>query len=174
MAEVTNPPAKSEGRAMMHSTPRSFTSLRREMDRMFEDLENGSWLTPFRRLFDTESRLAPFDLAPSPAVDICELQDAYEVKADVPGMDEKSLKVSVANGALTLRGETHENKEEKHRNYFLNERRYGEFERRFMLPPSVDAEKIEAHFKQGVLTVRLPKKAEAIVPEKKIEIKSTN
>jgi HSP20 family protein len=80
--------------------------------------------------------------------------------------------VKLAQGGLTIKGERQEEREEKQKDYYLHERHIGSFERHFALPEGVDSDKIEASFKNGVLTVRLPKKAEAIKPEKKIEIKT--
>jgi HSP20 family protein len=87
-------------------------------------------------------------------------------------MDEKNIEVKVANGNLTIKGEKHEEKEEKKRDYYLQERQFGSFERRFQLLEGVDTDKIEASFKKGVLTVTLPKKPEAQKPEKKIDVKA--
>ncbi len=70
----------------------------------------------------------------APAVDIVETDDAYEVTADLPGMDEKNLEVKLAKGTLTIKGEKREEKEEKKRDYYLRERHVGSFERRFALP----------------------------------------
>ena len=91
--------------------------------------------------------------------------------AELPGMDEKNIEVKVVNGNLTIKGEKQEEKEEK-KDYYLHERHFGSFERSFEVPDGVDADKIEASFKKGVLTVTLPKKPEAQKPEKKIEVKS--
>lgn len=87
-------------------------------------------------------------------------------------MDEKNIEVKVTDGSLTIKGEKREEKEEKEKGYYLKERHYGSFERNFELPESVDPEEIEASFKKGVLTVTLPKKAEARKPTKKIEVKA--
>jgi hypothetical protein len=78
-----------------------------------------------------------------------------------------------SNGVLTIKGEKKEEKEEKKKDYYLSERRYGSFERRMQIPDKVDADKIAATFKKGVLTVTLPKKAEAQKPTKKIEVKAS-
>ena len=101
-----------------------------------------------------------------------ESDKAYEITAELPGMDEKDIEVNVANGALTIKGEKKEEKEEKQKDYYVSERRYGSFERYFELPDGVDAGKIEAAFKNGVLRVTLPKTAEAQKPAKKIEVKA--
>ena len=83
-------------------------------------------------------------------------------------MDEKNVEVKVANGVLTIRGEKQDEKEEKKKGYHMRERSYGSFERSFQVPDGVDADKIEANFRKGVLTVILPKSAEAQKAEKKI------
>ena len=107
-----------------------------------------------------------------PAVDVVESEKAYEITAELPGMDEKNIEVKVAEGGLTIKGEKQEEKEEKKKDYYLHERHFGSFERSFDVPESVDADKIEASFKKGVLTVTLPKKPEAQKPAKKIEVKA--
>ncbi len=87
-------------------------------------------------------------------------------------MDEKNIEVKVANGGLMIKGEKREDKEEKEKDYYLKERRFGSFERFFRIPEGIDTGKIEANFKKGVLTVTLPKTTEAQKAEKKIEIKA--
>jgi HSP20 family protein len=87
-------------------------------------------------------------------------------------MDQKNVEVKVANGNLTIMGEKQEEKEEKKKDYYLHERHFGSFERSFEIPEGIDADKIEANFKKGVLTVTLPKKPEAQKPAKKIEVKA--
>jgi len=109
---------------------------------------------------------------PKPAVDVIESEKAYEITADLPGMDEKNIEIKVTDGVLTMKGEKQEEKEEKKKDYYLQERSFGSFQRSFELPESVDLDKIEASFKKGVLTVKLPKKAEAQKPAKKIEVKA--
>jgi HSP20 family protein len=180
MVEPTSKmPAKTGEKPTERSAPlqawRPFESLRREVDRLFEDFDRDFWRHPFRRsIFDVE----PFwrrelTWGAAPTVDIAETNDAYEVMAELPGMDEKNVEVKLTNGVLLIRGERQEEKEEKKEEYHLHERRFGSFERRFAVPEGVDTEKIEASFKNGILTVRLPKKLEAITTEKKIEVKAT-
>ena len=152
-----------------------FASLRREVDRLFEDFDQGFWRTPLRRsAFDIEpfwQRDVTFSSAP--AVDIVEKDKAYEMTAELLGLDEKNIEVKISNGDLMIKGEKNEEKEEKKKDYYLSERKFGSFERRFRLPEGVDSDKIVANFKKGVLTVTLPKKPEAQKPEKKIEVKVT-
>jgi HSP20 family protein len=151
---------------------RPFESLRREVDRLFEDFgREDFWRRPLRSLAGFERGLAQ-KLAAAPAVDVAENDKAYEITAELPGMNEKDIEVNVANGGLTIKGEKKEEKEEKQKGYYVSERRYGSFERYFGLPDGIDAGKIEASFKNGVLKVTLPKTAEAQKPAKKIEVKA--
>ncbi|KAB2942365.1 MAG: Hsp20/alpha crystallin family protein [Hyphomicrobium sp.] len=176
MAEAaTKLPIKGGEESIERQAPmrewRPFENLRREIERAFEEFD---WRNPLRR--------SAFDLDPlwrreltwaqSPAVDVVEKDKTYEVTAELPGLDEKNIEVKVANGTLTIRGEKKEEKEEKRKDYYLSERRYGSFERRFQIPPGVDTGKIEASFNKGVLTVTLPKTAEAQATEKTIAVKA--
>ena len=151
---------------------RPFENLRREVDRLFEDFTMSPFRLPFRRpAFDIEPFWSPESWVASPAVDFVENDKAFEVHADLPGLDEKNIEVKVANGVLTIKGQKAEDKEEKEKDFHLRERRFGSFERSIRVPETVDTDKIEASFKQGVLTVKMPKTAEAQKPVKKIEVK---
>ena len=149
-----------------------FDGLRREVDRLFEDFGAGIWRAPSRRsLSDVE----PFwrrelTFGTMPAVDVVENDKAYEITAELPGMDEKNVEVQFSDGVLTINGEKQEDKEEKKKDYYMSERRYGSFRRSFEVPDGVDVEKIEANFKNGVLSVTLPKSPEAQKKEKKIPV----
>jgi HSP20 family protein len=179
MAEATKVPVKTEEKASVRASARSawqpFEGLRREVDRLFDDFDRGLWRSPFRSsTFDVEPfwprQIATWSTAP--AVDIAEKDNAFEVTAELPGIDEKNVEVKLVNGNLTIKGEKKEEKEEKKKDYYLSERHFGSFERSFTVPEGVDTDKIEASFNKGVLTVRLPKKPETIKPEKKIEVKT--
>ena len=148
-------------------TRHPFESLHREIDRLFDDFGMG-----FRWPFGRPLFTAGPTWAEMPAVDVMENEKGYEITADLPGMDEKNIEVKVADGVLTIKGEKQQEKEEKKKDYYLQERSFGSFQRSFELPESVDADKIEASFKKGVLTVKMPKKAEAQKPAKKIEVKA--
>ena len=173
MAEtVTKLPIKQEKSSSVPQMWQPFESLRQEIDRLFNDFGQGFW-RPFGRslfahdpLFQREMRLTTM-----PAVDVIESEKAYEVTAELPGMDEKNIEVKVANGVLTIRGEKAEDKEEKNKDFHMRERRFGAFERAFRIPEIVDMDKIEATFKKGVLMVKMPKTAEAQKPVKKIAVK---
>ena len=128
-------------------------------------------MTAFDRLFDEEV-LRPFrmfeEMAESfnqrgwaPAVDIRETEDAYEVMADLPGFDKKDVEITLENSVLTLRGERKWEGEQGEQAYRRIERAYGEFTRSFSLPTQVDAEKVDASFQDGVLTISIPKSEES-------------
>jgi len=174
MAEPTKLPVKTEKSSTPATTWMPFENLRREIDRLFDDFDVGFFRSPFRRsMFD----VAPFSgrdvkWPATPAVDFTETEKTYEVTADLPGLDEKNVEVKVANGVLTIKGEKQDDKEEKKKDYYLRERNYGSFERSFQVPEGVDADKIEASFKKGVLVVTLPKKPEAQTAAKKIDVKA--
>lgn len=164
----TNPQATESEREW-----RPLATLRREIDRLFDDLH--VWPRPSgRTVFDVE----PFwrgelSFGKVPAVDIVEKEKQYEVTAELPGMDEKNIDVKFAEDILTIKGEKSEEKEEKEKDYYLSERRFGSFHRSFRVPAGVEADKIDASFKNGVLTVILPKSAQARKSEKKIAIKKS-
>jgi HSP20 family protein len=174
MAEAaTKLPVKTEERKSDRPAERRpFESLRREVDRLFDDFQVGSWRSPFGRgVFDVE----PFwrgeiSWGKAPAVDVVEKDKAYEITAELPGIEEKNIDVKFSDGVLSIKGEKVEEKEEKENDRYLSERRYGSFQRAFRLPDGVDAEKIAATFKDGVLSVTLPKTPEAVRSEKKIPI----
>jgi HSP20 family protein len=176
---ATKVPLKTEQAAGTPATLRGwepFEVLRRQIDSLFAEFHQGMWRMPFSR--------ATFDVEPfwrmettwgnAPAVDVAEKADAYEITAELPGMDEKNVEVKLANEMLTIKGEKEEDKEEKEKekDYYLSERRYGSFQRSFRIPEGVDNDKIEATFRKGILTVMLPKKAEVQKSEKKVEIKA--
>jgi HSP20 family protein len=177
MAENVNKiPVKQEKIEKPSSTLQEwqpFESLRDEIYRLFEDFGRGLWQPSRRSIFPTAPLFrSQLKWSTMPAVDVVESEKAYEINAELPGMDEKNIEVKVSDGVLTIKGEKREEKEQKEKDYYLQERSFGSFERSFEVPESVDADKIEARFKKGVLTLTLPKKAEAQKPAKKIEVKS--
>jgi len=173
MADTTKVPVKTE-KAFASMPQRPFESLRREVDRLFEDFGGGIWRSPFgRSFFDIEPVWrAQSAMAAMPAVDVTETDKTYEITAELPGMDEKNIEVKVADGVLTIEGEKEEEKEKKEKDYYLSERSFGSFQRSFKVPNGVDTDKIDATFKNGVLKVILPKSAEAQKAEKKITVKA--
>ena len=151
---------------------RPFEGLGREMDRLFEDFSLNPFRLSLRRpVFNIEPFWHPESWMTVPAVDFVETEKDYELTADLPGLDEKDVEVKIAGGVLTVKAEKEEGKEETKKDFHLRERRFGSIERALRVPEGVDTDKIEAHFKKGVLTVMLPKTAEAQKPVKRIEVK---
>ena len=107
----------------------------------------------------------------SPAVDIFETEDELVLKADVPEVELKDIDVRVENQTLTLSGERKFEKEDATKGYHRIERAYGQFTRTFTLPSTVDTEQVAAEYHNGVLTVKLPKKAAAKPRQVKIDVK---
>jgi HSP20 family protein len=173
MAEPTKMPVNVEkGKTDRPVEWRPFADLRRQIDRLFDDFQ-WSWPTTGRTVFDME----PFwrgelSWGKAPAVDVAERDNGYELTAELPGMDASNVEVKYADGVLTIKGEKKEEKEEKKKDYYMSERRFGSLQRSFRLPDGVDADKIAANFKNGVLTVTLPKTVEAQKSEKKITVKA--
>lgn len=173
MAEPTKLPVKRDPTpAVVGRGPwNPLESLRREMDQALENFGLRSWpLALTRPMFQTDFfRDRSWNIAP--AVDVTEKDKEFEITAELPGLDEKDVEVKLANGNLTIKGEKKEEKEEREKDYYLSERRYGSFVRSFPVPEGVSADKIEASFAKGVLTVKLPKTA-AAQAEKKIPVKA--
>lgn len=151
------------------------SDLRSEMERVFDrvferfpSFSLGRDLTdwePFGRLDRTFGTSAP-------RVDISETDKAYQVVAELPGLDQNDIEVELKDDVLTVSGDKKEEKEREEKNYHVSERRFGSFRRSFRIPGEVDQNKISAEFKNGVLTVALPKTAKAQKPSKKIGIKA--
>jgi HSP20 family protein len=149
---------------------RPFEVLRNEVERLFDDFDSDFWRRPFRQLSAIE-KTWPKTLVAVPAVDVAESEKAYEISVELPGMDQNDIEVALTNGELHIKGEKKEETKEEKKDYYVSERRYGAFERYFTLPDSVDGDRIDANFKNGVLKVTLPKTVEAQKPAKKIEVK---
>lgn len=154
-----------------------FAQLRQEIDRLFDDFWGGGGgrrgMMP--RLFDFEPLAKSFQGKMGfvePRVDVAETDKDYEITAELPGLDEKDVEVTLSDGVLTIRGEKKTEAEEKKKDYYRVERSYGSFQRSFALPESVDEEKISAAFEKGVLKLTLPKSAEAQKKQRKIAIKA--
>ena len=177
MPEATKLPVKNEKTPAL--APRStdwapFDSPRREIDRLFDEFHPFGWRLPSARpmLGFEMPKLGGEGWIVAPAMDLVEKEKEYEISAELPGIDEKNVEIKVANHMLSIKGGKKEEKEEKRKDYHLSERRFGSFQRSFVLPEGVDADKIEANFVKGVLTVKLPKTAAAQKAEKKITVKA--
>ncbi len=154
----------SRGRkAVAGEAENPFLDLQRGINRVFDDFWSRS-----------DDMLAPLGegFATAPAADMAETDKAVEVSVELPGMDEKDVEVGLEDGVLTVSGEKKAEKKENRKGCYLSERSYGSFERRIGLPDGIEADKAEAVFKNGVLTVTLPKTAAAQKNAKRIAIRS--
>jgi HSP20 family protein len=132
-----------------------FGSLYSDFDRMVQDL--GRILPVFR---STDQM---------PRIDVTESDQAIEVTAELPGLEDKDVQIAFTDDILTIRGEKKSEKEETDKNCYISERSYGSFVRSIQLPSGIDPAKIEANIDKGVLTVKVPKPAPTVT--KKIEVK---
>ena len=137
---------------------RGLSTLQEQMNRLFED-------TLFRGRSD-ESALTTW----APAVDIYETENALVVKADLPDVNEKDLDIQVENNILTIRGERKFERDVKEDNYLRVERAYGSFSRSFSLGNTVNTEAIKAEYRDGVLTLTIPKREEAKPKQVKVSV----
>jgi HSP20 family protein len=140
-------------------------SLHRAVDRLLENAWNGDFGPS---LFAESGRTRDV----IPRMDVTEDDKAFGVTIELPGMTEKDIAVSLTDRVLTVAGEKKEEKEQKDKDTYRSERRYGSFRRAFELPNDIDANKIEASFKNGVLKIDLPKTKEAQEKVKHIEVKA--
>ena len=112
-------------------------------------------------------------LALTPRIDFAETGEGYELTADLPGLDEENLEISLSHDVLTLKGERSHERQDDGRNVHLNERGFGCFKRAFRLPEDVDQEHIEARLRNGVLEIRLPKSRDAAETSRQIKVKTS-
>ena len=165
MANALEPLRRRLRRRERHGMMEPFERMQDEMERFFSDGLRGWPFMP--SLFEETSRVGAFA-----SVDLSETDDAVEVKIDVPGMEEKDIDLNLSEGALTVSGKRESQEEEKRKNYYRSERSYGAFTRRIPLPCEVDQDRVKAEMRNGVLTVNLPKSADAKRHERKIAIQS--
>ena len=140
-----------------------FTMLRYDMDTMFNDFFRGSDIEPM-----WSGHISAF----SPNIDIKESDKEIEVTAELPGIDEKDIDLSLNKDSLIIKGEKKEEKEDKGGDFYRMERSYGSFSRTIPLPVEVKTGKVSATYKKGILKIKLPKNAKAIEGKKKITIKT--
>lgn len=140
---------------------RGFATLQDQVNRIFNETV---------RTHGDESALTTW----APAVDIYETPNELVVKADLPDVDEKDIDVRVENNLLTIRGERKFEKSVSAENYLRVERTYGAFSRSFSLPNTVNPESIRAEYKNGVLTVNLPKREESKPRQVKVNVTTAN
>lgn len=147
-------------RADSYPAPWNGGLLRRSIDDLLED-------------FFGENTMAPQANVVAPRFDVSETDDAVVVEAELPGMSEKDIALTLQDNILTLKGEKKREKETKKKNVYVSERSYGHFQRSLQLGSNVDAEKVDASFKQGVLTITVPKLETEKSKARTIDIKAS-
>lgn len=140
-------------------------SLQREVNQLFDDFFRGFDIAPFGTFGE---RVRGF----SPLVDVEENEKELTARIELPGIDEKDVEVLLTGDSLTIKGEKKKEEETREKEYYQMERTYGSFHREIPLPAGLDTDKVEATYKNGVLTVRIPKTEAAKSEGKKITIKT--
>ena len=130
-----------------------------EMNRMVRNVFNDDWNLPVYR-----------DSIWNPAVDVKENEGSFVLTADIPGLTKKDVKISINNRVLNLHGERKEEKENEDGKFYYRERHIGSFSRSFQLPETVNEDGIQASFRNGVLSIELPKLEESLPKDLKIKI----
>jgi HSP20 family protein len=150
-------PTFGRGRTLARPQGDPFLNLHRGINRLFDDAFRGFGV--------------PETYATGPSIDVRETGKGLEVTAELPGVDEKDIDVTLANGALTIRGEKKHERDESEEGYHVMERSYGSFSRSIPLPFDVDDKSVSASFDKGVLRITLPKSPEAESHVRKIAVK---
>jgi HSP20 family protein len=172
--QAATTPAPAQRTETRPAPMEAFHAFRQEMDRMFDRFWRGFGMPSFRRMFESEpswSTGSEFAFT-TPAVNFGEDDKAFHLTAELPGLSEKDIHVNLSGDMLTITGEKREEKEEKEKNYHWSERRFGSFRRAIQVPPYIDRDRIAANFKNGVLSITLPKTPEGIQQQKRIEVKA--
>lgn len=140
--------------------------------RLRKDQNNNPWAVMDRmfRNFTNEEDWPGYAHNWAPAVDVSEKEEAVYVRAEVPGMSKDDIKLTVHDGTLTISGEKKQEKTDEKENYYRTERSFGSFCRTFSLPSTIKAEDIKANYKDGVLTIEMPKVEEAKPKEISINV----
>jgi HSP20 family protein len=138
-----------------------FSAMRAELDQMFSRFRHGLNVP---KAFETAAVV--------PTLDVKDLGHEVVIEAELPGVDEKDITLSIKDGVVTIAGEKRHNSEEKDENHYVLERSFGRFARSVRLPEGVDEDAVKAHFDNGVLTVTAAKRAGSAKPERKIEIQT--
>jgi len=167
MANLINIKKSSPTSSQQHYNP--FWPIQSALSRAIDDFYN---------VFDMPTNLptGKFEgLTVSPLLDIVDDKNSYKVEAEMPGIAEDDIKVTISKGILTIKGEKKAAKEDKDKDYIMREINYGSYERRLVLPDSVEIDKANASFKNGILCITIPKKAESAKKSRGLKIeKSTN
>ncbi|GIX40353.1 MAG: heat-shock protein Hsp20 [Leptospiraceae bacterium] len=158
--------AWEKGESFRKDIEQYLVQMQRDMEKMFTDLRRG---------FDLQvEEASKFIQKFIPSINVTEDEDKITIKVELPGVEPKDVNLTIENDTLVIEGEKKEEKQSEQEKVKILESAYGHFKRVIALPETIDANKIEATYKNGVLTIVLPKKEEAKKPKQKIEIKTEN
>ena len=157
--------SKKEQHRPLESLKDEMETFQSNIDRIFSDFFSGESVSKLMRESWGSDELFP-------KLNETEDDKAFHISAELPGMDEKDVELTLADGVLTIRGEKKEDEEEKGKDFYRRERNYGSICRKIALPADVDESKVEACFKKGVLNIKLPKSEEAQKKVKRIDVKA--
>lgn len=143
-----------------------FYSLQRDMNNLFDNFFRGFEMTPRDNACGVVGSFMP-------SIDVKESEKEFIIKAELPGVEEKDIDVTVTNDAVTIKGEKKEEKEDKDKNYYYMERSYGSFCRVIPLDAGIESGKAQASFKNGILDIKIPKNQSARASGTKVQIKTT-
>ncbi len=153
---------------VVRTRPRTFVTPW-TLDSMHRQLEN--WMD--RAFSVSNGGSLEQSLALTPRMDIAETEKGYELSADLPGLKDRNVDISVSNDVLTIKGERSYERESAGRSVHLSERGFGTFKRSFSLPDDVDQDQIQARLKNGVLEIHLPKSEEVAPTSRQIKVKTS-
>ena len=139
-----------------------FDLVRHDMDTLFDDFFRGVEMEPF---FGRHSERF------TPKVDITESEKEIRVSAELPGINEKDIDITLNRDSLTIKGEKKEEKEDRGKDYYRMERSYGTFCRTIPVPVEIETDKVNAHYRKGILTITMPKSEKSLEEKKKISVK---
>lgn len=165
MKSTITPINKERSLPLLSDTEWPLYSLQRAVNHIFQDFfRNGETMSPAL----VSEQLEKF----APKIDLSETEKEYMVKAELPGMNQNDIDISISKDMLTIRGEKKQEKEENVKGYYRMERSYGSFCRSIALPTEIEMDKADASFKNGVLNVSLPKTKQAQQESKKLTVKA--
>ena len=152
---------KTKHKEMVEAVPRHEVRLFDEMDRMFDTLLHHGWMRPFHERWPEWAGLGERVDFATPRVDLIDRDDEILVRAEMPGVEKKDLKVDLSGGLLTIRGERRREEKTEEGEFYRSEIARGSFSRTMRLPEDVDFEKSKASFRDGILEIHLPKTRKA-------------
>lgn len=169
-AGKTVPVRREDAQDQGFGFPVALQNFHREFDRIFDQAFRGFGLAQPWLDGVLWPRMADGMLKPT--LDLSATDKEYTISVEIPGVDEKDVRLEIANETLTIRGEKKQEKEERDKNYYRVERSYGSFQRVLSLPEDADQAGVKATFKRGILTISMPRKPLPQADVRKIEIKS--